>query len=120
MSRYLSIPCLIAFLVFVAGCGQPPSPLQPLVVAQEEEKSICLEPEDGTWQQAEEEEVEQQPFVQDGSDPLVSWGAGKGPALCYKLQPSVQVPGKKKKKSAKTVGCCQPQSLIYARLPFRY
>lgn len=115
MPRYLSVPCLIAFLVFVAGCAQPPPPLQPLVVTQEEEKSICLEPEDSTWQQAEEEEMEQQPFVEDGSDPRVSRGAGKGPALCYTLQPSVQVPAKKKKISAKTVGCCQPQSLIYAR-----
>jgi len=115
MSRHLSVPCLIVFLAFVAGCVQPPPPIQPLVVAQEEEKSICLEPEDSTWQQAEEEEMEQQRFVQDGSDPSGSWGAGKGAALCYKLQPSVQIPVKEKKKNAKTIGCCQPQSLIYAR-----
>ena len=115
MFRHLVVPCLLAYLVFVAGCAQPQHPIEPIVVAQEEEESLCVDPEDGSLPQAEEEEREQQPFVQDGFDPPVSWVAGKGPALCYKLQPSVQVPPKKKKKSAKTVGCCQPQSLIYAR-----
>jgi hypothetical protein len=115
MRRPLVISCLLAYLVFVAGCVQPQHAIEPLVVAQEEEVSICAEPEDSARQQAEKKEMEQQSLVQDGSDPPVLWGAGKDPALCYKLQPSVQTPGDKKKKAAKTVTCCQPQSLIYAR-----
>ena len=115
MPRHLVVLCLLAFLAFVAGCVQPQYAVEPLAVEQEEEKSICLEPEDSPWQEAEDEEMEQQPFNLDGFAPPVSWGGGKGPALCYKFQPGVQAPPKKKKKSVKTVGCCQPQSLIYAR-----
>lgn len=114
MLRHLVSLSLLVFLVFIAGCGQPP-PIQPLATGQEEENPVCVEPEDSTLSQADEEEVGQQPLARDSPDKLETCGTQRDRALCYRLQPSVPIQGKKKKKGSGAVACCQPQSLIYAR-----
>ena len=127
MLRHLYTLALWALLAVVAGCGQPLPHNQPLAAVQEEEKPVCVEPEESTLAQAEEEELGQQPLAQECSDGLEISGPRRDRALCYKLQPSVTIEGQKKAKGGKgskgsktskssvTVACCQPQSLIYAR-----
>ncbi|MFH0782227.1 MAG: hypothetical protein V2B20_09795 [Pseudomonadota bacterium] len=115
MSRYLSRFMGLILLMVVAGCSWLQSPEPPIVTGQEEEKPVCIEPEESATTQAEEEAIEQQSLTQDGADTLETWGAGGDRALCYRLQSPVPAPKKKKKKISGAVGCCQPQSLIYAR-----
>lgn len=114
MLHHLFTFSLLAFLVFTAGCGQPPL-VQPLATAQEEETPVCVKPEDSTLSEAGDEEMEQQPLAEDSPDNVETWGIRRDRALCFNLQPSVPIQGKKKKKESGAVACCQPQSLIYAR-----
>ncbi len=113
MLRQLIAFGLLAFLVFTAGCGQPPR-VQPLATAQEEENPICVEAESSSLSSTGDEET-QQTLAEDSPGKVETWGARRDRALCYKLQPSVPIQGKKKSKSSREVACCQPQSLIYAR-----
>ncbi len=116
MFRHFLTLSFAVFLVFVAGCGQISPPGQPLVVEQEEDKPICVETEESLLPSTVEEEMEQQMLDAENSAMAETWGTTQDRGLCYKFRPSVPAQqGKKKKKGAGTVACCQPQSLIYAR-----
>ena len=119
MFRQLAAIGLVAVSICAAGCGQLSSlPAQPPAMVQEDEQSICTEPDEAVVSQVEDEDlgaVGELPLAQDGSETTRTWRGARNRALCYMLKPGVAIQVKKKKKATVVSSCCQPQSLIYAR-----
>lgn len=104
---------LAVCLVLITGCGQPPP--SELFDNGIETDSIAVESEASTSPYVGEDEVWQPPYSLETPEKTTAFGGKGDRALCYNLQPAAVSLGKKKKKGAEKVGCCQPQSLIYAR-----
>lgn len=104
---------LAVCLVLITGCGQPP-PCE-LFDNGIETDSIAVESEASASPYVGEDEVWQPLYSLETPEKTTAFGGKGDRALCYNLQPAALSLGKKKKKGAEKVGCCQPQSLIYAR-----
>lgn len=115
LRQFLAI-ALMALLLIGAGCGQVPQP-QPSLSVVEGDPPICAEPEESTppavLSELQPQRIEAFPDV---DEPELRRALGKRD-LCYTLQPGAvkAKAAKNRKKSSRSVGCCQPQSLVYAR-----
>lgn len=114
LRQYLAI-ALVAFLLIGAGCGQVPQP-QPSLSSGEDDPPICAEPEESTPPAVVSElRPQRTEMFPDVGEPELRRALGKRD-LCYTLQPgAVKAKAKTRKKSSRSGGCCQPQSLVYAR-----
>ncbi|EKD34921.1 MAG: hypothetical protein ACD_75C02128G0003, partial [uncultured bacterium] len=95
---------------------QVPQP-QPSLSSVEDDPPICAEPEEST-PSAVINELQPQltEMFPDVGEPALRRALGKRDS-CYTLQPGAvkAKAAKTRKKSSRSVGCCQPQSLVYAR-----
>lgn len=107
---------LLALLLIGAGCARVPQP-QSSVSSVDENPQMCVEPEESVPPAVVDDlQPQQAEIFPDRREPEPQKASGNRD-LCYTLQPGAvkTKAAKTKKKSSRSVGCCQPQSLVYAR-----
>ena len=109
MARPTHLMALLGVAITLGGCATPPPSVPPAEVPTEV-ASQCLEPPD-----IEEANAEGALSVDEVEDVEQGRDVARERSLCFVWQPAPALPGKKGKKTVATRGCCQPQSLIYAR-----
>ncbi len=106
--RHLLIAVIIAFLSFSSGCVQEPPPLP----SPQEQQPACGEQDKNMPVPDSGLQPEENDFCSQGPDAGKVRDSEHGRAHCYNLQPGAVT---HHKKGHRSIGRCQPQSLIYAR-----
>jgi hypothetical protein len=104
--RHLLVATILASLLFAAGCVQSPPP------STQEQQQACDGKDKTTSIPDTGLESEQNDFCPQAPDEQKIRDSEQGRAHCYSLHPGAVT---HTKKGRRTVGRCQPQSLIYAR-----
>lgn len=109
MARLLPLLGLLGTLTVLAGCAEQPLP-PTLADSRLEASSQCVEPP-----VIETEALREEMVVTDVVDRWQGWSGAGDRGRCFVWEPVAAPIAKKGKKNVAKRGCCQPQSLVYAR-----
>jgi len=109
MVRPTHLLALLGVVLALGGCAIPPPPVPP-ALAPTEVSPQCVEPPE-----AEDVDAEISLSVGEAGEVGQERKGADNRSLCFVWQPVPAPSVKKGKKPGAARGCCQPQSLIYAR-----